>query len=362
MKKEIKIIGAGPSGLTAAINLAKAGFKVEVFEKNDTVGKRFHGDYQGIENWIYNQDSLEYIRNINLEINFPYYPINQLNAIGPNLKVYPIKFERSFVYLVRRGTEKDTLDQNLYHQALRAGVKFFFNSPKDHREFGDIVAQGYFPDQVIDGLVVGYNFDTNAKTQYWIIVDDSVAPDGYGYCFIVNGKATLAVCIFRDFANGKKYLNKAEEVFRKIIDFQINDKKFFSGTSNGFLPKTAIFNNRLYIGEAGGFIDGLWGFGIKYALITGYLAAQSIIENKNYDWLWKKIILPKLKASIVNRWYYQLMTNWVYSIVLKKLENSKNPLTLLRKSFDFSLIHQIGYPWAKLFLRNKIKDRRKFRK
>ena len=33
MKKEVKILGAGISGLTAAINLAKAGFKVIIYEK-----------------------------------------------------------------------------------------------------------------------------------------------------------------------------------------------------------------------------------------------------------------------------------------------------------------------------------------
>lgn len=49
--KSIKILGAGISGLTAAINLAKAGYKVDVFEKNKDVGVRFGGDLQGLENW-----------------------------------------------------------------------------------------------------------------------------------------------------------------------------------------------------------------------------------------------------------------------------------------------------------------------
>ena len=44
--ENIKIAGAGPAGLTAAINLAKAGYQVEVFEKNHDTGVRFHGDLQ----------------------------------------------------------------------------------------------------------------------------------------------------------------------------------------------------------------------------------------------------------------------------------------------------------------------------
>ena len=49
--KEVKILGAGLSGLTAAINLAQIGYKVDVYEKNKDVGMRFHGDLQGLENW-----------------------------------------------------------------------------------------------------------------------------------------------------------------------------------------------------------------------------------------------------------------------------------------------------------------------
>ncbi|MEC7265364.1 MAG: oleate hydratase, partial [Bacteroidota bacterium] len=39
MKKAI-VIGSGFSSLSAACYLAKAGFEVEIFEKNDTVGGR----------------------------------------------------------------------------------------------------------------------------------------------------------------------------------------------------------------------------------------------------------------------------------------------------------------------------------
>jgi len=55
----IKIAGAGPAGLTAAINLAKSGYKVGIFEKNNNAGARFHGDLQGLENWTKEEDALK---------------------------------------------------------------------------------------------------------------------------------------------------------------------------------------------------------------------------------------------------------------------------------------------------------------
>ncbi|HQI05067.1 MAG TPA: FAD-dependent oxidoreductase [bacterium] len=40
MKKHVIVIGAGPGGLTSAMILAKRGFDVTVFEKDDQVGGR----------------------------------------------------------------------------------------------------------------------------------------------------------------------------------------------------------------------------------------------------------------------------------------------------------------------------------
>ena len=41
MSKKICIIGAGPSGITAAKNCLEAGLEFEVFEKNDKVGGNY---------------------------------------------------------------------------------------------------------------------------------------------------------------------------------------------------------------------------------------------------------------------------------------------------------------------------------
>lgn len=48
-RRPIRIAGAGPSGLAAAIVLARAGRDVEVHEAKRDVGTRFIGDLQIIE-------------------------------------------------------------------------------------------------------------------------------------------------------------------------------------------------------------------------------------------------------------------------------------------------------------------------
>jgi flavin-dependent dehydrogenase len=51
----INIRGAGPSGLTAAVLLARAGREV-VYERAPDVGCRRHGDLEAFENWTTPED------------------------------------------------------------------------------------------------------------------------------------------------------------------------------------------------------------------------------------------------------------------------------------------------------------------
>lgn len=357
-KKEINIVGAGLSGLTAGINLAKAGYKVKIFEKNGIVGKRFHGDYQGIENWVYAQDALDCLRKLNIELNFPYYPINELNIIGPNGAIKNFKFKKNAFYLVKRGTDPDALDQNLYQQAIGSGVEIIFNSPKNHLSFGDIIAQGYFPDSPADAIAFGYTFATDKPDQAWALIDDKIAPDGYNYCLIANGQATIAICIFKNYDKSQEYLTKTAQIFQQHIGFEMNNAQTFGGTSNGFLMKKATFNNRIYVGEAAGFIDGMWDFGMKYAIMSGYLAAQSIIEHVDYEKLWKKELYPQIKASLVNRWFYKILGQKSYGFIIKKMEKSPDFIATLQKISTYSWFHKLALPFAWLSLRKNLKDRR----
>ncbi len=52
----VHISGAGPAGLAAALTIAKAGGKAVVHELKGEVGARFHGDFQGLENWTTAED------------------------------------------------------------------------------------------------------------------------------------------------------------------------------------------------------------------------------------------------------------------------------------------------------------------
>jgi flavin-dependent dehydrogenase len=142
ISRGITVIGSGPSGLTAAITLAQAGVPVTVYEKNPIVGARFHGDFQGLENWSREQDVLSDLRTMGLEINFttdPRYAADFYDAFG---QLHRVAMKEPFFYLVRRRDAEGSLDSGLYAQALEAGVQLCFNRKLDQIEGPAIVATG----------------------------------------------------------------------------------------------------------------------------------------------------------------------------------------------------------------------------
>lgn len=333
MKTRIKIAGAGISGLTAAINLAKDGFDVGISEKAALVGSRFSGDFQGLENWTGEKDILDLLKEINIKINFKNTPFNDVTFYPPSLDKVEFKTKKPLFYLVKRGKE-NSLDSALMQQALDLGVGIKFNSPADN-ENCNIIATG--PKRV-DALALGINFETELENMAAVILNDRIAAKGYAYLLVVNNEATLATVLFKDIENAKGHLDRAISEFKKISDFEIDNEKKFGGYGNFLIPKSAQENRKLYVGEAAGFQDFLAGYGMKYAFLSGYFAARSVINNENYDKLWKESFLSEMKSTKYNRMILKKIGNKGYDILIRSLEKSDVDIAeKLRKLYRSSL-------------------------
>ena len=119
-------------------------------------------------------------------------------------------------------------------------------------------------------------------------------------------------------------------------------------------------DRKIYIGEAGGFQDYLWGFGMRYAMTSGYYAAKSIIEGKDFYQLCKDELLPKMKVSVVNRLLFKALNDKCYRLLMKYYVNRiKDPIEFMRKFYNPSLMKNLLFPLAKILLRKNIKDPRK---
>ena len=52
----VEISGAGPAGLSAALAARARGAEVTAYEARNDAGARFHGNFQGLENWTSQTD------------------------------------------------------------------------------------------------------------------------------------------------------------------------------------------------------------------------------------------------------------------------------------------------------------------
>jgi flavin-dependent dehydrogenase len=353
-EETIDIIGAGPAGLVAAINLAKAGIGVTLHEAAPGIGHRFHGDFQGIENWTTQTDVRDFLKRINVDVNFRFEAYRGGVFFSPSLQRRKMRTREPLFYLVERGGEKGSLDFGLLRQAEKAGVKVNFNSRSWTLDQGGIIAVG---PRAADLIAKGVVFETNLDDQAYAIVDDRLAPKAYAYLLVNQGRATLATVIARDFRNEKIYFERTLDTFQKLVPMKMKHLREFGGYGNFFLRPTAIEGRKIYLGESAGFQDALFGFGIRYAMTSGFLAAQSIIQGASYDELWKQEILPLLRTSLSNRLIYEFLGNGGYEYIGKRIARRTDLRDVLRKQYNPSVLKIALSPGA-LLLANLLKRMR----
>ena len=340
----INIVGAGPSGLTAAIVLAKHGYKPRVYEMSPNVGHRMNGDFQGLENWSSDSDITVLLRDIGIDINFMCIPYYGGDIYAPKIAPLIIKSEKPIFYLVKRGADNnDSLDNGLKEQAVYCGAEIFFNRRVDSFEGKTIIAGG--PKRA-GFIAVGITFETETKNLASVIFNDEIAPKGYAYLLINNGFGTMATVIYKDFKNAKKYFKNLIDFFNNKKNIDIKNKKKFGGYGNFLIRDTNVFGKKIYIGESAGFQDYLWGFGLRYAILSGYLAAMSIITGSDYDYLWKKEVRPMMKTSLVNRYLIEKFGDFGYRYIAKKFAEG-NPLNFLKRNYNPSFLKNFLFPIVK---------------
>ncbi len=301
--QDITIVGAGPAGLACAIALARAGKKVLVREWHPDVGHRFHDDFQGLENWSDERDTLEELAEAGITADFEHHPVSGGCVFDTNGRPHPIRSTRPLFYLLRRGCKPGTLDRALLAQALAAGVKVRFNDRVRQTEGPTVLAAG---PRRADLIAVGKIFDTSMENGAWLALGDQLAPRGYSYLLVNQGRGTVASCMFARFGDQAKYLEATLDFFERRAGLSMRNARPFGGYGNVRLPRTAVQGANPVVGEQAGFQDALAGFGLRYAMRSGRLAAESVISGADYTRLWRQQLQPGLHAGVVNRFLFNL--------------------------------------------------------
>ncbi len=351
----VEISGAGPAGLAAAVCIAKAGGRAVVHEHNADVGGRFHGDFQGLENWTVNEDVIEELARLGIEATFEHTPYREFTIFGPEGREYAYRSSQPLFYVVRRGRQPGTLDASLRDQAVGSGVEIRFNDPSQHLAQGGIVAQG---PRGSDAIAVGQVFETDMTDGAFGALSDELAPKGYSYMLVHNGRGTVASCLFQDYHNEKKYLDRTVEFFRQRVGVRMTNPKRFGGTGNFLAPRTARKGKLLYAGESAGFQDALWGFGMRYAMLSGALAGRCFTDGRleDYDPRWQERFGGQLRASIVNRYLFEKLGNAGYTALLADVHKHADARDWLRDHYAETWWKSLLFPVAKRAVRTSRKE------
>ena len=340
--RPVTVVGAGPAGLACAIVLARAGRTVIVREWHKSVGSRFHGEFQGLENWSDRLDVLDELRAEGIDANFDCHPVREGTAFDAWGQAYPIRGERPLYYLVHRGSRSGSLDFGLLTQAIGAGAEVRFGDRATALNCPTVLAIG---PRTADAIAAGYVFETERPDGNWIAFSDALAPLGYSYLLIHGGHGTVASCMFTGFKRQAEYVERTVAFFRERAGLEMQNRRPFGGFANFRLPRTAVQGGHLVIGEQAGFQDALAGFGMRYAFRSGILAARSLIEGTDYTGLWRKELLPLLRTGTSNRFIFNNIGERGWRLVLSGLSRSDTG-DRLRRLYRPSAITRLIYPLA----------------
>ena len=104
----------------------------------------------------------------------------------------------------------------------------------------------------------------------------------------------------------------------------------------------------------------MWGFGMRYAVTSGVLAANSILSGSNYDSEIKEKLLPLIKLSATNRMlldrvgdrgFKRLANYWMKH----QKKNNGDGLVFMERIYRLGLIRRLLWPLTNRILLKKIK-------
>lgn len=342
----VSVVGGGPSGLAAAITLAQAGVPVTLYERRRQVGGRFHGDFQGLENWTTGQDALDWLSGLGVNPVFPNRPVGEVTVVDPDLRATALHGERPLLYLVQRGPGDGSLDQTLGAQAAEAGVCLRFGEAVDPRSLSGpvIVATGPRETQAV---VAGVLAETSHRDQVLAILQDDLAPRCYAYCIIWDGKATLATALATDFGTAWACLERARAAFSELGLSDFRNERRFGGRANVRWGRSLEDGPRWYVGEAAGLQDYFLGFGLRYAILSGHLAARALISGESYAGLVAGELLGSFRAGFVNRLVYNHLGDRGYRWLVRWVAEAQDVARRARRIYAFTPFHRALWPLAR---------------
>jgi len=311
----VKIMGAGLSGLAAATILARAGVEVHVHDIREDSGKRFDGDFQALENWSMDADFFDQLREWGFDPDeFKYTEFNEVDLIHPDDEISKTFSPKVAYRIVERGTSEHTIDQGFKRMAIAAGAKLHYKS-RVKEEDCQIIACG---PKGTSAVAYGEIFKTKHPNHIAFQLNDKLAPGAYSYLIIIDGVGLICTCLWRKQKGTNRFLNETIAWYQEHYpDLDMEPIKRVGGKGDFTINKRYFQDDRYYVGESGGLQDFMWGFGMRMAVWSGYLAAQDILGKCNYEKEVRKQLMPYVRTSVANRFLMNRVGDKTFKFMCK---------------------------------------------
>ncbi|HJM13209.1 MAG TPA: NAD(P)-binding protein [Candidatus Thalassarchaeaceae archaeon] len=365
MGNEVHILGAGLSGLAAATILARSGKEVHVYDIREDSGARFDGDFQGIENWTSEVDFFDEMREWGLDpLEFKSDDFGVIDLVHPDDEITKPRTDGVAFRVVERGTAEHTIDQGFKRMAIESGANIHYGIRKEAEEC-DIVAAG---PKESSAVAFGEIFETSHPNIVVFQLNDKLAPGAYSYMIIIDGIGLICTCLWRKQSKSGRFLNETIAWYEGHYDLDRAPIKRVGGKGDFGLPGKYVHEGRFYVGEAGGLQDFMWGFGMRYAVTSGVIAAKAILGECDYEHDVRKRLVPLVRASAINRFLMNRVGDRGFKLVanhwMRDQRRNGDGLNFMRWLYKPGLLRRTLWPIVKMgMLRKKnLSDGREVRR
>jgi len=322
---KVAIIGAGTSGLSCAIELERNGIYPVIFERNDFIGE-YHPHVSAFLGLI-TRPAADPIKYIDKELGIKLKPINQFRKVihySPNNQV---AVSAPLGYFMIRGKEETSV-KNQLHRQIKSQIHFnCFVQPEDIEKDFDyiVVADGHWTiskrygiwQEVMRTWVKGGVFEGDFEDytlKMWL--DNELTKGVYIYSAPYSKNKAVIAHVVQNIEQ-----NELNDYWHRFLESR-GILKSYDIVESWELPHHAGFSttNRVgkiyFIGTAGGGVEPFLGFGQFNAVVSGVMAARSIVQGTDINFLLRNLrkksqqlnILRPLLNAATNQDFDRLLT------------------------------------------------------